>query len=59
MDALLPESPSSPSRSYDSDDSNYEAYSLHLTENSLIATAVMKLNNRTPIDGSYSKSTNV
>ena len=57
---MSPRTPRSPSythtpldhgENYEGGDSNYEAYSLHLTENSLIAAAVMKLNNRTPIDG--------
>jgi hypothetical protein len=46
-----PRSPSSPGGSHENVGSNHEAYSLHLTENSLIATAVMRLNNRKPIDG--------
>ena len=46
-----PPSPPSHGTSYENVVSNHEAYSLHLTENSLIATAVMKLNNCQPIDG--------
>ena len=52
--SYTPTTPATPldhGENYEGGDSNYEAYSLHLTENSLIAAAVMKLNNRTPIDG--------
>ena len=55
MDGMMsphtPDNPYSPGGSYEGGRSDFEEYSLHLSENSLIATAVVKLNNRTPVDG--------